>query len=723
MVQKNEVKGTKFSTMSGVFVPSVLAILGAVLYLITPQVLGGVGLLKMLAIILIAHSITIATAFSISSIATNIHVKGGGLYYLISRSLGNEFGGSMGIQLFLAQTVAAAFYIIAFAKGLVMLGAQFGMFIPETTTAMLACIFFFVLSFRGAKFVIRIQYFILISILLSVVAILLGPTHAANTDLLATGISIPFWVAFAMFFPAVTGIDAGVGMSGDLKDPKKSLVIGTFASIVFTMVIYTGIAIKMFYAADPAALSSEPFILEKIAIFPPLVFLGIILATSSSALSQFMTAPRSLRAMVQDRIIPKFFSFLGGTIGKSSEPRNALIFSFIIAMFVISMGKLEFVSQVVAMFFLNVYGWINGAAFFEKISGNPSYRPSFNSPVIISFYGMLACYFVMYLFNPWVMAIGIAFQIVMFYILSKTKSSVKLESVWDGVLFQMLRKVINRIEKTERSKKNWRPIILAVCANQLNRTPMFSMLTWIGGNRGIMKHYFLFKGNLQKECVKKDRLEEEMRTYVKERELELYPKVIMTTDFNDSFETVVQSETIGNLPVNTVLLDFDENLDLQRLINSTICMKKNLVILRNQKGFTEFNKVDVWYNSPENGNLMLLLAYLITHSQKWKSGDALIRLFNVVPNQAEADKSRARLERLIGSSRIENVSINILIERSKRFEDIVFHNSKYSDLVILGIPDFREEMGKIVTNTKRLTDSLKMSLIVFSHEKIDLRVN
>ncbi|MBR9700109.1 amino acid permease, partial [Candidatus Woesearchaeota archaeon] len=102
--EKPKSKPPKFSTFSGVFVPSVLAILGAVMYLIMPKVLGGVGMIKMLLIILLAHSVTIATAYSLSAIATNIKVKGGGLYYLISRSLGSEFGGSLGVQLYLAQT-------------------------------------------------------------------------------------------------------------------------------------------------------------------------------------------------------------------------------------------------------------------------------------------------------------------------------------------------------------------------------------------------------------------------------------------------------------------------------------------------------------------------------------------------------------------------------------------------------------------------------------------
>ena len=306
----------KFGTVAGVMVPSILAILGAVMYLIVPKVLGGVGVFKMLGIVLLAHSITLATAFSISAIATNINVKGGGLYYLISRSLGRAFGGSMGIQLFLAQTIAAAFYTIAFTKVVHDLLVLVGIVLPENYLAMAFMLLFFLIVFKGAGFVIKIQYVILAIIILSLISIFLAP-NAGTMDLnmLGTGgVAIPFWIAFALFFPAVTGIDAGVGMSGDLKNPRKSLVAGTFTSILLTMGVYILIIFKLASSADPTALSMDPLIITKIAFFSPLVYLGVIVATISSALSCMMTAPRSLRAITQDRVIPKRFNFLAKSI-------------------------------------------------------------------------------------------------------------------------------------------------------------------------------------------------------------------------------------------------------------------------------------------------------------------------------------------------------------------------------------------------------------------------
>ncbi len=717
----------KFGTFSGVFVPSVLAILGAVMYYIAPKVLGGVGLLPMLGIIMLAHSITIATAFSISAISTNINVKGGGLYYLISRSLGSEFGGSLGVQLYLAQTVASAFYAIAFAQGVASVMSIFGWVIPEIFITLASLLFFGAIAYVGAHFVIKIQYFILGAIVLSLLSIFFAPQLApgATISLTATGGALSFWVAFAMFFPAVTGIDAGVGMSGELKNPRKSLVVGTFVSILVTMTVYILLAIKMSAAATPEMLFTDRYVVQNIALIPQLVILGVLLATSSSALSCMMTAPRSMRAMVEDKVVPPIMSFLGKTLGKGNEPRVALLLSLLIGVGVIMMGGLDFVSQVVSMFFLSVYGWINGAAFFEKISRNPSYRPSFNAPWLISLYGMLACYFVMFLFNPLVMVLVILFQVSIFYMLYKTRTSVKLESVWDGVLFQLLRSIMEKIEHAAKSKKNWRPTIVAFCANELNRTAMASLLTWIGENRSITKMYNIIRGDISTHKVKEIAIETNMRNYIRNRDLDIFSKVVISDNVDTSIRTIMQSETLGNLPMNTVVLDFDESFDLDSLIPELEALGKNIILVRNQKGFSDFQTIDVWWNTPENGNLMIMLAFLITHSKQWKEKDPAIRLFKVVKDDAEFAKAQKALNAQIQKARIENISVYILKESGNGMKEIISRNSRYADLVILGMPHYKERKSdkEITTSIRAYTDKLKTSLIVLAHDQIDFKIN
>lgn len=717
---------SKFGTFAGVMVPSMLAILGAVMYLIVPKVLGGVGLFKMLLIILLAHSITIATAFSISAIATNIKVKGGGLYYLISRSLGREFGGSMGIQLFLAQTIAAAFYTIAFTKALHALLLTIGYNLPETYLAMGCMGLFFLVAFRGAKFVIKLQYLILITIILSLAAMFLAPNASNYTEHLLgdNGIGIPFWIAFALFFPAVTGIDAGVGMSGDLKNPRKSLVSGTFLSIFITMAIYIALVIKLSYAANPMLLSLDPMVMVNIVNWPFIIYAGIMVATISSALSCLMTAPRSLRAMVEDGIFSNKFQFIGKSFF-GNEPHVALICSLIIAEVVLYFGGLDLVSQIVAMFFLNVYGWINGAAFLESISRNPSFRPTFKSPLIVSFYGMISCYFVMFLFNPWVMFGGIAFQVILFLWLSKTKASSRFESVWAGIEFQFLRGILNSISEHDRERKNWRPTILAFGMNELNHTPLLSILDWINSNRSIMKMYALVKGAFESRMEQREEIEKSIKNHIKEYNLDIFPRVIISRDIRTTINSIMQAETIGNVPLNTILIDYDERVDLVNLANDSLELKKNFIILRNKAGFSDFKKVDVWWKDQQKGNLSLLLAYLITHSQKWRENDATIRVFTVVKKQKEIASAKEKVQRLLAQSRIENVEVEVILRKQNDIDECIHEHSRYADLVIMGIQT--NTNGKVdkqaLAAVKKNSEKLSTSLFVLAADKIDFKVN
>jgi len=715
----------KFNTFSGVLMPSLLTILGAVMYFILPQVLGGLGLLKTILIILIAHSVTIATAFSISAIATNIQVKGGGLYYLISRSLGSEFGGSLGIQLYLAQTIASAFYAIAFARGISSILTYFNIFIIESHLALASIALFGLMVFVGAKFVIRIQYFILAAIALSLISIFLGPQTGSISTAFFTSSALSFWVAFAMFFPAVTGIDAGVGMSGELKDPRKSLVKGTFYAIFITMFIYLALVIKLAFSTSQEALFTNPQIIQQVALFSPLVLLGIIMATSSSALSSLMTAPRCLVAMSEDKILPKFLNFLGKKSGKDGEPRIAITVSLAIGIGIILLGSLEYVAIIVSMFFLSVYGWINGAAFFEKISQNPSYRPTFNSPLLISFYGMIAAYTVMFLFNPGIMALVIILQALLFFLLSRSKKSMKIEGVWAGVSFRLMRFLIKLMDKSSKSIKNWRPTILAFSTEKLNNHPIANILDWIGSKSSFTKMYFLHKGKINEKNIEKNKeTQSDLSNYIKENNLEIFPRSVISHNQQKTIENLIQAETVGNIPLNTVLIDFENVIKINELVENLKALNKNLVIVRNQTGFTNFKTLDVWWSSRKNGNLMILLAYLITHSKKWLAKGAIIRIFNIVDNKKQGEADMRHLNNILKQSRIENIELNIIKEKNYNIKEKINKLSSDADLTILGLTNLKNKSNKeIREHIKEFTKNLNVSLIVFANDEIDFRVN
>jgi amino acid transporter len=724
---KSSTEPIKFGTFSGVFLPSFLTILGAVMYYIAPQIVGNVGLLNTLLIVLIAHSVTIATAYSISAIATNIKVKGGGLYYLISRSLGSEFGGSLGIQLYLAQTVATSFYAIAFARAISSILGYFSIFVSEMYIALIAVFFFGVIVFIGANFVIKLQYVIFASIVLSLISIFLGP----NTVDIATNLVVPatlsFWVAFAMFFPAVTGIDAGVGMSGDLKTPRRSLVKGTFIAILITLAIYVALVVKYALAAPAFELATNPTIVQSIALVGPLVLLGVLMATSSSALGSLMTAPRCLVAMADDKVLPSWLQFLGKKFGKNNEPRIAIIVSTLIGMGVIFMGSLELVSQAVSILFLSVYGWINGAAFFEKISRNPSYRPTFNAPAFVSLYGVIVAYAIMFLFNPFIMVGVVLFQILVFTLLYRSHTSMKIEGVWQGVFFEIMRFMLKIMKDSSKGMKNWRPTLLAFSTKESNTKTMSHILHWIAGRSSITKLYFLSKGNIatKEDVVIKDNIQNSLLEYTKQEKLEIFPRSILSKSFQETMDSFIQSESFGNVQLNTVVIDLDSDIDFHRFLHDMSISEKNLVILKNNQGITQYSRVDVWWSSERNGNFMLLLSYLITHSSQWLKQGAVIRVHTVVLDKDLQKDEIATLREMIEDSRIENIELEVIEQTKPEIFEAIDDHSYDADLVIIGMP--KSLKGATDLEIRRrlnlYTKSLKSTLIVHANTAIDFKIN
>ncbi|MCA9406580.1 MAG: Na-K-Cl cotransporter, partial [Candidatus Omnitrophica bacterium] len=221
----------KFGTFGGVFTPDVLTILGVIMFLRLGWVVGNAGLLGAILIIVLAKIITICTGLSMSSITTNIKIGAGGPYSIIAKSLGLEAGGSIGIPFYFSQSLSAALYIIGFTEGWLMIFPEHNSVLVSLITAAVL----FIISYSGAKHAIRVQYIIFAIIILSVLSFFLTPSAPIdNVTLIGEFEDADFWHVFAIFFPAVTGIMAGANLSGDLKNPRKSIPKGTLSAIGFT---------------------------------------------------------------------------------------------------------------------------------------------------------------------------------------------------------------------------------------------------------------------------------------------------------------------------------------------------------------------------------------------------------------------------------------------------------------------------------------------------------
>jgi amino acid transporter len=451
-------KKKKFGTFAGVFTPSILTILGVIMYMRLGWVVGNAGLIGAIVIIIIAHIISVSTGLSVSSVATDKKIGAGGIYYVLSRSMGIPIGGSIGIAIFIGTALSIALYLVGFAESFNSYFG-FGLTINDIrltgTTALLALT---VIALISTSFALKTQYIILAAILVSLISVFLGTHEFApqTVKMLSTSGSIPLEVVFAVFFPAVTGFTAGIAMSGDLKDPKKSIPQGTLISIGVGLLVYIILAVFMAYTINTDVLRTDYNILMKMALFAPAVVAGIWGATLSSALGGILGGPRILQAMSIDKVTPKIFR-KGKGINK--EPVNALLMVFIIAEAGILIGELDVIARVVSMFYLTAYGFIN-ISFFLESWANPDFQPSFKVKRWIGLLGFIACFAVMFKLDMFAMLGALAVIGGLYFWLQRKEVKLQSNDVWRSVWENVVNKGLKKIDAEESENTNWNPNII-----------------------------------------------------------------------------------------------------------------------------------------------------------------------------------------------------------------------------------------------------------------------
>ncbi len=160
----------KLGTFLGVFTPTILTILGVIMYLRLGWVVGQMGLARTILIVVLANAITLATTLSFSAIATNIRVGVGGAYFIISRSLGPELGGAIGLPLFLSQVFSVTLYSFGLAESFRVLWPG----LPVPPVAFFVVVAVGALAFRGAHLALKAQLPLMALIAVSVVALAIG---------------------------------------------------------------------------------------------------------------------------------------------------------------------------------------------------------------------------------------------------------------------------------------------------------------------------------------------------------------------------------------------------------------------------------------------------------------------------------------------------------------------------------------------------------------------
>ena len=680
-------------TFGGVFTPSILTILGIILFRRLGYVVGSAGLLQSLLMLALATAISVHTSTSLSAIATNRKVKGGGDYYLISRSLGVEYGGALGVLLFLAQAISVAFYCVGFGEAVaVMVGASD---LVVRVVAVGAAVVLFALAYAGADLATRFQYVIMAILAAALVSFFMGAYAAWDPVLLRAALHpdpavapVPFWALFAIFFPAVTGFTQGVSMSGDLKDASRSLPLGTFAAVCLSTVIY-GAAIVMFAAARPLdSLAVDYEAMGRVASVGWVIDAGVLAATLSSALASFLGAPRILQALASDRLFKGLGAFAVVDAG-TGNPRRAVVLTGLIALITIVVGDLNAIASVVSMFFLLSYGLLNYATYVEATGASPSFRPRFRLyDARASLIGTFLCGAVMLAIDPMATAVAVALLFAGYQYLHVTAVPNRWRDSRRAYRYRRVKDGLRELAEQEESPIDWQPQILVFTDTEERRMRALTLATWLGGGSGMVTAVQLIEGQGGSESGRARRREAEAALHADlDREgLDVYPLVVVAPDLGAASMTLLQAWGVGPIRANTVALNLYESISEQegasalrygRLLRRAIRLERNVVVfdageaewVRLEETKPGKRRIDVWWFNDDSSRLALLFAYLMTRSDDWDDA----RIVLLAPATAASErKVELNLARRLEELRIEatitpvvDADIDSVAERSR----------------------------------------------------------
>ena len=707
--------GKKFGTFEGVFTPSILTILGVIMYMRLGWVVGNAGLIGAIIIIVLAHVIAVTTGLSVSSVATDKKIGAGGIYYVLSRSMGIPIGGSIGIAIYVGTALSIALYLIGFSESF---NAYFGFgtaIKDIRLTGTLALVGLTGLALISTSVALKTQFLILTAIIISLIAIFFGTSEfqPEAVQLLSPKNAVPLEVVFAIFFPAVTGFTAGIALSGDLKDPKSSIPKGTLMAIGVGLVVYLTLAVFLANTVSSEVLISDYNILMKIALFSPAVVAGIWGATLSSAIGGILGGPRILQAMSIDRVTPKVFS---KGKGENNEPVNALFLVFIIAEAGILIGELDVIARVVSMFYLTAYGFIN-ISFFLESWANPDFQPTFKIKRWIGLLGFIACFGVMFKLDTLAMIGALIVIGGLYFWLQRKEVKLQTNDVWQSVWENVVNKGLKRIDAKEDENSSWNPNIILFSGKSAHQSYLLQLGKTVSGRTGIVTNFKLILDKSNDKPLKKS---EQIVRNDEFKELGIFGRQIKVNNIYNGITTIASAFGFSGVEPNTIMMGWPKGLEnskeYSKMTQTLLYLDYNLLYLDfDQKTkFGNYKTVDFWWRETDskNAEMMLNIARFIIASPRWN--DTNIRVVFVNNNNVDKVLVHSKIYKLVQDLRVnvEIVIINNAVEQ-RPFYNLIEEKSNSTDLTIIGIPNYQiEKQAEFVLKTNHLFETIGSTLLV-----------
>ncbi|XP_014870994.1 solute carrier family 12 member 1 [Poecilia latipinna] len=611
----------KFGWIRGVLVRCMLNIWGVMLFIRLSWVFGQAGWGLGIVVIALSCVVTTITGLSMSAICTNGVVRGGGAYYLISRSLGPEFGGSIGLIFAFANAVAVAMYVVGFAETVVDLLKEYAHLMVDEMNdiRIIGCITVVLLlgiSVAGMEWEAKAQIVLLVILLVAIVNVFVGTAIPATEDKKSKGFfgyntkifmenfkpafrnGETFFSVFAIFFPAATGILAGANISGDLRDAQAAIPKGTLLAILITGITYLGVALcvsgtvvrdatgnttDLVTSGIPCNGSSvvacelgynfsscetEPCkfglmnnfqVMTMVSGFGPLITAGTFSATLSSALASLVSAPKVFQALCKDNIYKALHFFAKGH-GKNNEPIRGYILTFIISIAFILIGDLNTIAPIISNFFLASYALINFSCFHASYAKSPGWRPAYKFyNMWLSLLGALLCCVVMFVINWWAALLTYGIEILLYIYVTVKKPDVNWGSSTQAVTFVSAVSNALSLSGVEDHVKNFRPQILVLTGSVRARPALLDLAHSFTKNYGLCLSCEVLVGPRSEVLPAMNNGMERNQQWLHKNKRKAFYAAVACDNFREGAETLLQASGLGRMKPNTLMIGFKRN--------------------------------------------------------------------------------------------------------------------------------------------------------------------
>uniref|UniRef100_A0AAR2IJB0 Solute carrier family 12 member 2 n=1 Tax=Pygocentrus nattereri TaxID=42514 RepID=A0AAR2IJB0_PYGNA len=608
----------KFGWIKGVLVRCMLNIWGVMLFIRMSWIVGQAGIALSCAIILMAVLVTTITGLSTSAIATNGFVRGGGAYYLISRSLGPEFGGSIGLIFAFANAVAVAMYVVGFAETVVeLLDSVDALMTDEINdiriVGTLTIILLLGISVAGMEWEAKAQIVLLVILLAAIFNYFIGsfiPMKSKESmGFFGYNVAImmenmgpdfrdeeTFFSVFAIFFPAATGILAGANISGDLSDPQLAIPKGTLLAILITGIVYIAVAVSngscilrdatgddndtiigsLENCTDAACTLGYDFsickeggckyglqndfqVMSLVSAFGPLITAGIFSATLSSALASLVSAPKVFQALCKDNIYPGLRIFAKG-YGKNNEPLRGYVLTFFIGLAFILIAELNIIAPIISNFFLASYALINFSVFHASLANSPGWRPSFKYyNKWVSLAGAVLCCVVMFVINWWAALLTNVIVLALYIYVSYKKPDVNWGSSTQALMYNQALSHCLHLTGVEDHIKNFRPQCLVMIGYPNARPALLHLVHAFTKNVGLMICGHVRMGSRRPNH--KEMMNDQVRyqRWLLKKQIKAFYTPVFAEDLRQGAQYLLQAAGLGRLKPNTLVFGFKNN--------------------------------------------------------------------------------------------------------------------------------------------------------------------